>query len=1115
MSKNIKVDNMYSGGLVSKKRSPSPKPRGRPKKSTSTSRSRSRKKATPKKKVKPRKKASSSRSRSKSKSRSSSPKKKPTKRKTSKSKSPTKKKPSATSAKPRGRPRKETALPPPAPKVKEIANLHASVISIPSRTERIISVDKVPIKVVHHRTEGAKMMYTVEPLSSEGVPPVAPIPVVLDTSTNTITTKDASVQVNSIRPKGKTMTITTEESTGNVKTTESGKLKYKIAITGLSAIIVALLLALSGQQSMQCPVVENAVVGFQPEPLHAMIPELNALGVQGPITFAGMQVLNVVENHMTNKLKDAALNAVEKSKEAFLFGSTVTSIEKQKVIDELRTVIYDIDKNLKESQFEVRELSKETGNLQGQLSDVSGQVLELQTVLKNANLSAGQLEALNVKLSNIVESQKNTIKDLQDVNKDITDTLAQTIKDRTTIQSKKLALEQTNEVDKNDLKVLQDRVHALEKVEVGLNNLLKENVKFHKGEIAILKGKLNKMTDAAKIVIKYETEALIKTHEDQIAGLESVYSAKVKAAYENGKTEVGKVLNERIDTLQKKLEFAQTNSENFMEWAAPKMRVVEKDGKFKVEYNLENLNSVAPIPALVLKDIVQKFEEELNQPVRNWFGQDIPQPKPVIDITVTQNVFYRKGWIPESVGWLFGSSKESTGPRYQMVLVGASAAATSSSSQQYYYMPINVDDLPVVPELKDKIKDLMGKAAIVSAKDITTSVTENNSVPSSTSSSIAEVPSSTTSSLQTSPTADGLIHGTSTDGEILDGKNLESTPTSSVEQVKAENESGEVVDTVVAKIVTPAKVLVEKRPANTCATTRFLHLEFTPSDISEPKVSITVPLEPTETEINRAGENTVTVRAGEDKDGNTRVETVTKERSSCGEIGMLGLKITPFCVDEYISKLQTLKNLRKRREEPPKDMKLTEFELQYVKHELDAPFNPEYLTQYFGMKERFKVREYFGDDTNDETLSNMVKFKRYFSKANFMKAMRPPKVRKKVGWLKIAGKVLNKVLLYNYGIDLPSDRYAEDPFTDADADYETNTDSDTNTMDTNTGESTYETEPEIEVKPSKDFADVDDVVKDKVEEPPIYFDDFMREKVPERELVYAGGRKRLGSRKYK
>jgi hypothetical protein len=1125
MQELVTKDCLMCGGAIEKRgktgrrtcfcRCPCPKPRkstGKKRKSTpkrKKSSSRKKKKTTPKKKTSnkkrkttpkktPKKTSSKTKKSTPKKVRKSIPKKEtPKKRKdTVKSKSSVEPEPVIV-----------TTLPPEVvdrPAHTEVVRTVASVVGIPSGTERTVVVGDIPVVVRFRGSTPRSIVYDVSIQASPETREFGTqteIETVIDIPTSTVSTSDASVQVSGLADVDGTLVIETtpelvEQSTQTTtnlqveKRKNGGKKKYKATI----AALIAALLALSGRDATDCVVVQSdpILAQIQPSPLphHFLLSNFGRLGVDpltplqfgnitllsenlpvGPLNSDDMRSLTTIEKEFKTRLDAAVAEGIQNSHDAYRFGETVASTRANEIIDELRSKLSGLTKELKEISRFGRELKSENDDLMEALRKAGTEMLRLQKVTEEQGLDNEQKAALISNLGDVAREVRNIVGDINANDSDILKMLRDLIADKRSLQAKLIEFEK--ELDGDTVSQLREKISELESAQTELKKSLEAQIQFHNSEVKRLyEEHLVTERNTETAAIKNEKRRLIGLHQEEVKKLKKAHREAVKQAKEETATEISTAMNKQVETLKQQLDYAVGNLDSFMDWHSPKIQVLDtKNGKYKVVYDVENVRRTSPLVAEYVKNLATELEKTLNG---QWFGA--PAPKPYIDLSVQQDVVFKKNFLSNMKEFIFGKS-QSGGTRFQMVKVGSSKAIHEGRTYQAYnYMPVVVDDLPIAQELKDEINELADKIAIMSITTVTTTISEPPKTETVTSAATPQ-PSTRTTTVPitmwstvpttiTSTETSTLPQATTTvTFTITETPKLYSTPvptstmerlreTTTTETVKETIKETETETTTVERTATETRtttttqmgtttvistvtntetdtvrstVYVTPTPAPmsvstiTIGTTLFststVTITLTPSDPADPTVTISTPVavKSEDVQAHVKGEELVEIAAGDSSDGKaTQITQKETTRLGCNKPGHWGQYIQSklYCLDDYIIRCWDLKSRRINRLAPPEDA--NEFEKRYVQGTLDAPFDPYDMADIFGRAPRIGVNNYFKDNSIEIPLMELIdKRNSGLTRKNFLRAMEIKDIKKTkndVGWLNYVPSVVKSVV---------------------------------------------------------------------------------------------------------
>lgn len=643
--------------------------------------------------------------------------------------------------------------------VKETDEISAAIIDIPSENQRVTVVDQIPAIVTHQRTTKDEIIFTIDVQNEQGKS--ERIPISINKNDGTVHTDDASVIIVAIEKEHtKTKIVTTEPIV-----TKKGKTKERVKSLTIMGLIMTLL-CMWGKPTEVCQVktipmeTTNAQLAVvTPQPHHFYLPDLNPLGVQGPLSFANMEILQRMENHMSDIIKASAYEKVQAAKSAYQFGTVVENIRNEQVISALKSDISNLKRDLSSSintknkmlhhatslRSEVLDLSNNLTDIQRELIDLKKEydtISDSEQQLKSSLMDAGIEKTRLVKKLNEMATEKNHIIDdfqrniaeLDKIIQEQTENLSDlTLREKETIEmnlqlsktnqellTNIAKLEQLNVVHQKEINELKNINSNLTWMIDDLSLEIQNGIKFHQSELRRLENEATiaereaytKGFTEADMTRQSERKNLMTQHDLAIKTLKDGESKLIHEAYVKGRRDMSDLIGDQVSTLQQKLNFARKNLDTFYQWAAPHIRVIRlPNGKYEVNYNAEHVSKVSPLLKDYIADLSEQFEKELNGAKNNPLTAH-----PTIDIKVTQKVIMNNGLVGKIKDLVLGPKVRETA-RYTMVLVGTSEKTDRDTPMQFYeYLPINVQDLA-------PYKELLEKAASISVTTVTTTLT--------------------------------------------------------------------------------------------------------------------------------------------------------------------------------------------------------------------------------------------------------------------------------------------------------------------------------------------------------------------------------------------------------
>jgi len=638
--------------------------------------------------------------------------------------------------------------------VRETGEISAAIIDVPSEDKRVAVVEQVPALVTHQKSTGDEILLTIDIPAENGKN--ERIAMSINKNDGTVQTDSASVVILAVeKEKTKIKIITTEPVV-----TKKGKTKERVKSVTIMGLIMALL-CMWGKPTQVCQVttvpVETSNTQLSvitPQPHHIFLPELNPLGVQGPLTLANMEILHKMENRVGNILNLNALEKIKAAKDAFKFGSVVENTRNENIISAIKSDISNLKKNVTSTMKEKNALLDQVVKLRDENTNLSGDVLKMNSTIFDLQKDYAFLNQTENSLRNELRSEQNRgenqnliIKELENtvLDKDgvITDlrgnltTLHNTVRnqndvildlterEQNALNMTKTLIQANHDLQKNITKLEelnitdQEQIDALRTLHKHYSDMIDDlsqdidnGIRYHEGEIRLLKTENDIATRAAHDTgltnidrtPLQERENVITQHQVAIQTLKDGKSQLLRETYAKGHKEMSDIFTGQTATLQQKLTFTNHSLDTFFQWAAPHIRVIRlPNGKYEVNYNVEHVSKISPLLKDYISDLSEQFEKELNG------GKNNPLTvQPVIDLKVTQRVVFNNDQTGQLSGILTNPSK------YQMVLVGSST--TADGPQSHEYLPINVQDIA-------PYKELLDKAASVSITTVTTTMT--------------------------------------------------------------------------------------------------------------------------------------------------------------------------------------------------------------------------------------------------------------------------------------------------------------------------------------------------------------------------------------------------------
>lgn len=484
----------------------------------------------------------------------------------------------------------------------------------------IVLVNDNEVQVVYNETKNGIIDYTVKIDDS-----LNEIDIKVDVNNNILITPNGSVSIQSIteNKNGLQVKVSSIDDDFLKKKQSSGKIK-----TTIMTSIIAILIGLLGKTGEKCnieQISENEALQLKPEPWHFIIPEMNPLGVQGPLTLANMQVLQKITSMNQNSVK-------ESSDKAFQFATVVEKEKHKKFLENINQDLITVYDKLDIREKTISRLQKITDSLTNIIDQKSSEIKKLLQDLSNSDKKFIETDVENNKILAKIEKEKDDLKsqvqNLSLVKKEL----------ETVINDKQLDLEK---VKTNNLLLLQDSTKSGEIIDnlqkdlraarkaiennkkdpetefLHIDNYLEKKKKYFQ-DIAYEKGYAYGITQADK-----KAQIIVEEIKNT---LEASKNYLLKENLELKKQQQVKIENEKANlmalaTSQEKLVAAQKSLQSFFGWIKPTFvarRLPNKE--FVVSYDAENLMKVAPglknaLPVLV-KQAQTSFNKEKYAPTK-------------------------------------------------------------------------------------------------------------------------------------------------------------------------------------------------------------------------------------------------------------------------------------------------------------------------------------------------------------------------------------------------------------------------------------------------------------------------------------------------------------------
>jgi hypothetical protein len=644
--------------------------------------------------------------------------------------------------------------------------ISTSIIAVPSKNERIVAIDKVPLHVEHKGGTRKTLNFELRDgtVRKESASSFKPVRLVVDTESGIVTTDDATAKLITLNREGKELNITLTDPVIVPSTVrKSRNWKEKIKTTIITALLAALL-SMTGKPSERC-IVHNVPENTPfthlssistapiPQPHHFFLPELEPLGVATPMAVANTVILDRTNDDIAGGLTHSALTTVQATREAFEMGSVVENVRNNHLIDGLQREIATLRRDFKSSQRELLHTQKNFNNLQEDLSESTDRINELlgeivhleqiaeqdafNTAYQRYNEHQWRLKTsrLHIKamedLEKTVSEKNEMIQELRSHTNETLQQLAKIMAMKTQLEIQVIQLDSLNAADKETIDDLKQEVSRQRGIIESLNANVDHLRSYHSLEMERAVQQRNRISQESFERGKsegLETVAQVRQwelekHQKELQAIQIEQGKLHDEYYKKGKKEVSEAMTATIATMQQKLRLAQTSVDQFRDWAAPKVRVLHfPNGSYEVSYNIDHISKVAPLMKDYIVTIAKEFEAELNGNAKFE-----TKPKPIVDLKLTQRII-TDGLVQRMVGNIkdfFGFSQTRETGRFQMVLIGTTNASDESLPIHYEYVPVNIQDLA-------PYKEALEKANAVVITTVTATLTETKPVPTTT-----------------------------------------------------------------------------------------------------------------------------------------------------------------------------------------------------------------------------------------------------------------------------------------------------------------------------------------------------------------------------------------------
>lgn len=647
---------------------------------------------------------------------------------------------------------------------KETDEVAIAIVDASDEHSRTVVVDGKSMQVEFQGSSQSALHYTVVDEEKNAKPESF----VINIEDGTVETADGVSVLVGVGQQDKVTEITITIPVKKKKKKKKGSFKEK-AKTGIIIGLVAILLSMWGKPAEVCKVVtvpletSNVEIKQQiPLPHHFFLPELNPLGINGPLTLANFQILQTMENVVTDVIKTGADQAVRNANYAFRMGGVVENSRNTAYINALRKEILQMRKTLDVTLSESKSISRDNHHLREEISDRSSfienilldlsqsysQIADLQknedhlyNLLQGVYQSESEALRINKELQRIISDKEDIIRNVKIEYKDLylelenvrkafrgiqtsydeaTEYIAGLIQFKIDLEVKVANLEASNTVSREHIEDLQKEIIKVTGIVDTLKHEMQHSINFHHQEISRLEsekhqyGKIQYQSGYEASTANWEKQIndLQQTHTDILKSLKKSNELLQHEEYVRGRKEVSEAIGGQVATLQQKLTAARKNMDTFYKWAAPHIRVIRlPDGKYEVNHNAENISKISPLMKDYIADVAEQFEKDLN-------GQSSSHgPPAIVDLKITQRIYTGNGLVGKLKDALIGP-KMKEAARFQMLLVGTSDAGVNDKApmQYYEYMPIDLNDFV-------QYKEIMEKAASVSVTTVTTTMT--------------------------------------------------------------------------------------------------------------------------------------------------------------------------------------------------------------------------------------------------------------------------------------------------------------------------------------------------------------------------------------------------------
>jgi hypothetical protein len=490
---------------------------------------------------------------------------------------------------------------------------------------------------------------------------LVPNTVVVNTKEGTVTAGGNTVKITKILAQDNQINIQTSDSLVQ-KHKKKGMSKAVIA-----HLILTVIMAIFGKSGAQCKIEERPPtdpIPLVPEPAHFVMPELNPLGVQGPLTLAGTVIIDKIQSKISTQLTQA-------TSDAYKFGSVTANVAKNAIINSIKTQAsaskFELERQIidnKDIKLENIDLQKRVSELVSDLSDQSKLGGVSQATINQLNSKLTELESNEIEKSKNLNSQTQLVNDLSI---EVDRLRLQKVVDESEI-ARLLKLRDTS--IKESTKIIEEKENSIKFYQNELETA-KENIRT---EYNVLAGGL--VTQLGKQIDRWRTD-----HNQLKAGVEATVK-KIEAERDAYRF---KWDNWQSDALK-------VNAD-FKEWTQPRFVVTKgKDDRYHVDVDAENLKTVSPLSAIVKETLAKNLESQLN-------GALFTDPiKPSITVDIRQRSVIGLRYLSDL---LFG---DGDAEKFELVRIGTTETGPTKSEQKFVYIPVEIGKIPAVRNALDKAK---------------------------------------------------------------------------------------------------------------------------------------------------------------------------------------------------------------------------------------------------------------------------------------------------------------------------------------------------------------------------------------------------------------------------